>query len=226
MCSIFDRNYNVNCKYGFDSDYDLEIYTKYQDIIPIIKNSHKYYPLKNGRDYIVKLSNNTDKRCNVTLYIDGKDMGTWRMNGHSSISLERPINSPRKFIFFRENSEIISGLVKAIFVPEYRGGQSMNMDDLSNCEFSSGATVLGNESRERFGNASYIEEDKKNAVTKIVRLVVDKNISYQKNVPIVLIDTLEHELYQKCNCDCYHYDYKQLTPRCCCGRQVVPPRID
>lgn len=43
---------------------------------------------------MVVLENNTNKRCNATL---------WRINQNSKIELERPSKSNRKFIFVEEN---------------------------------------------------------------------------------------------------------------------------
>ena len=35
--------YNVNCKYGYDDSYDIEISSKYQNFSPDLKNGHKYW---------------------------------------------------------------------------------------------------------------------------------------------------------------------------------------
>jgi hypothetical protein len=275
MCSMWDHDYNVNCKYDYDGDYEIEIQGKNKKFIPDMKNGHKYYPLPNGAEYIVRLNNNTDKRCNVILSIDGKEMGKWRINAYSGVSLERPTNSPRKFTFFREKSREAkmggvkagsykNGLIEAKFIPEsvsrffndrvmcdnlnndcefgprYSGTENINQSfgigsiraDSERNSYSSGATVLGRGSSQRFNDASYMKEDKKHSVTKTIRLVVDEKPCHHVS-PYVPIDTYEPEDdFPSCHCECggQQHNYKRLykTCPCCRGKRKdrIPPRIE
>lgn len=42
--------------------------------------------------------------CNGDLNIDGTSMGTWRLNANQWYTIERPISSPNKFVFVRDES--------------------------------------------------------------------------------------------------------------------------
>lgn len=226
MCSIWNRDYNVNCHNDFNDDYDIQILPSYGQSVPKINNGHKYYPIRHNTEYSVKLDNNTDKRCNVVLFIDGKEMGIWRINAYSNILLERSSKSSRKFTFVRENSwqamqgNVIggtfkNGLVEAKFIPEKVNFRNYDVLENNsnpfmcgskwqkkNCEkmhnFNSaqyGATVLGEESSQRFGTAIYMKEDLLRSVIKRVRLIVDeideKIIDRQQYVPIDTDDFLQ-----------------------------------
>lgn len=88
-----------------------------------------YIKMKHGDQYKIQMKNNTGKRCNATVYVDGKSVGTWRINAWSTCTVERPAEIDKKFTFFlvgsssgnkaglsRGNSD--NGLVQIHFVPE------------------------------------------------------------------------------------------------------------
>lgn len=93
------------------------------------RNRAPYVALRNNTEYSVVLGNNRRARCDVKLFINGKEVGSWRISPYSHITIERPLHSDRKFTFFSEVSDealtagsIVgderNGLVKAIFYPE------------------------------------------------------------------------------------------------------------
>jgi hypothetical protein len=92
-------------------------------------NGHRYIALPHNSEYTIHLINNSPKRCNVDLFIDGKKMGGWRIDAQRKISLERPANLNKKFTFVKEGSwqaqmggitsgASKNGLIEARFTPE------------------------------------------------------------------------------------------------------------
>lgn len=92
-------------------------------------NGANYFLLPHGSQYKLRLTNNRSPRCDAEVWIDGERIGTWRINSYSSVTIERPADINRRFVFLRENSctartaGIVSGdsdngLIKVIFKPE------------------------------------------------------------------------------------------------------------
>jgi len=97
--------------------------------IPEGKETHSgYVEMQHGKTYTLVLRNARDVRCDARVEVDGKDVGTWRIPAHSSISLERPANDDGKFTFYRLDSQeakqvglkddMYAGLVQVTFTPE------------------------------------------------------------------------------------------------------------
>lgn len=95
------------------------------------KDGHTYYALPHNSSYKVRMTNNTDRRANATLKIDGENMGTWRLDAYSDVTVERPSHNNRKFTFVRETSWQAkmggvakgvseNGLVEVTFIPEIK----------------------------------------------------------------------------------------------------------
>jgi len=90
-----------------------------------------YIELAHGKQYSIVLGNKNPHRCDAKVTIDGKTIGEFRVNGHSSITLERPVHDSGKFTFYKSGSveaEQVKldedsaelGLVSVIFTPEYQ----------------------------------------------------------------------------------------------------------
>lgn len=97
----------------------------------INRDSDSLYAMKNKTKYEIELRNNGNRRCDAFVYIDGDFIGAWRINSFSSITLKRPAETDRQFIFVSEDSEeskmvgtisgaINNGLIKVEFKPEKR----------------------------------------------------------------------------------------------------------
>ena len=124
------------------NEYNIQIETSNGAARAHTQNGHKYVPLKHETEYKIRLSNPTFTRCNVVLKIDQKKMGKWRINARSSILLERPADSSRKFTFVQENSWQAdlgnvkqggesNGLIEATFIPEEEIKNHHDMDSVS-----------------------------------------------------------------------------------------------
>lgn len=187
----------VSFRVNNQNEYNIQIETQSGVVSFRTENGHRYVPLKHSTEYKVRLANPTSTRCNVVLFIDEKRMGKWRIDMYSSILLERPSDSSRKFTFVKEDGleagmggvqegSFSNGLIEAKFIPEYSSpivtlGMSSCFSNQSfgkNCSsdensFSAGATVLGDTSRQAFGTATDMTEDESRSVTKKIRLVVE-----------------------------------------------------
>ena len=87
-----------------------------------------YVELRHGQQYTLRLKNANRLRCDAAVYVDGKHVGTWRLNGFDHIDLERPAHDHGRFTFYKsgtteanqagleKNDEL--GLVKVVFTPE------------------------------------------------------------------------------------------------------------
>jgi hypothetical protein len=63
--------------------------------------------LEHGTEYKIIVSNNNKNcRANATIYIDGKNIGSFRIEKNSKIEIERPADDTKqkKLTFFSENS--------------------------------------------------------------------------------------------------------------------------
>ena len=94
-----------------------------------------YFTMADKTEYKIELSNNRSVKADAHVWIDGKKVGVWRINNHSTISIERPSDISKKFVLLKEgtvaarDSDIVSGksengLIKVEFQPEkesYRG---------------------------------------------------------------------------------------------------------
>jgi len=87
-----------------------------------------YVELEHDTQYTLNLRNNRNTRCKADVYIDGKNVGSFRLNAHETMKLERPVHDDGLFTFYKlgtseagaaglEDSPDI-GLVRVVFAPE------------------------------------------------------------------------------------------------------------
>jgi len=89
-----------------------------------------YVEMKHGETYTIVLKNDHDVRCDASVEVDGKDVGTFRINSRSNLRLERPANEQKLFTFYQLGTSEADksglnkveknkmGLIKVIFKPE------------------------------------------------------------------------------------------------------------
>ena len=104
-----------------------------------------YVEMSHGQTYSLQLRNSRNTRCDASVYLDGKHVGTWRVPSHTSINIERPAHDKGKFTFYKvgtsearqaqlnESSDDL-GLVRVVFTPEYE------VRPLNNTWYSSSVT--------------------------------------------------------------------------------------
>jgi hypothetical protein len=132
--------------------------------------------------YTIRLSNHHNRRCDVRLSIDGKEVGNWRIPANSTIELERPVNDTGRFTFYRLGSEgalaaglsesEAIGLISAIFIPELiKKTNSVEIIFSKRTHDARGGTGLSGMSGQKYGIAESILPDIENTTTIYVRLV-------------------------------------------------------
>jgi hypothetical protein len=191
--------------------YRVQILDAKNRVIPALLNDEGAFvvPMSRGHDveYKIRLINNHATRCDATIHVDGKFIGSFRLDPYEEWSIERPSQDKRKFEFHAEESRIAreagvisgkfsNGLIQVRFVPEhvhhvfhrmFRGmatgarphmmasavPESAMYAEEKKSRYSSGATILGGHSRQRFEQVSPLDYDERHAVTITLRLVVD-----------------------------------------------------
>lgn len=203
-------------------DFELEVYPS--KTVPL---EPQFRTLKHGEEYKIVCRNNLNVRCDVKLSVDGLQVGKWRIDGRSTIYIERPAGVERKFTFVKEGSGLAyssglqahrdNGLIEAVFHPEkiiivpksfnshHLVAQGLVAEGPAKRGpvaegYSSGGTTLGAQSKQTFGTASALDSiDQEKITTLRLRLIV-------REEPAALVALR-------------HYSEEQLRT------QPVPPRL-
>lgn len=126
--------------------------------------------LNHGDEYKICLKNNSlTQKANANIQIDGKSIGTFRLNKNDKIIIERPVDKARKFTFYdvesiegvksglSANSKDIGTLKVVIDVEERPVKVFKSFIDSDNCLSSrSGGTGLSGSSSQTFSEAEHI----------------------------------------------------------------------
>lgn len=88
---------------------------------------HGYVQMKHGSEYVLRMRNDRDVDADAIVRIDGLEVGGWRIPSGQSISIERPVNIDRKFVFYKLGSaegkqaglsnDTNLGLISVDFIP-------------------------------------------------------------------------------------------------------------
>lgn len=87
-----------------------------------------YVVMRDGQAYVISLTNNNPTKCHAVVSIDGQKVGTWLLEPWQTAAIERPVDIPKKFTFFKVSSqggmeagllpgESKNGLVTVEFIP-------------------------------------------------------------------------------------------------------------
>lgn len=79
-------------------DFSVKIPEGYED-------DKGYVHLKHETKYTVSLRNNAPLRCAAEVYIDGKKVGVYRINGYGVLDLEHPSGDNGRFTFYELDSK-------------------------------------------------------------------------------------------------------------------------
>lgn len=103
------------------------------EIVGGVKQPNNYVQMKNGQNYKIRLQNNTSKRCQVKLDVDGNNIGTFVLNAYQVSEIERPVDREKKLTFFLSSQDKFNpsqtgissgdknnGLIEATFISEVR----------------------------------------------------------------------------------------------------------
>ncbi|MCH7227223.1 hypothetical protein MLD59_13845 [Verrucomicrobiaceae bacterium E54] len=142
-----------------------------------------YAVMNHGTQYSIELHNESSRRCDAEVEIDGRSVGTWRVDPHDSIRLERPSGDTGRFTFFCKGSEEALmadlhdnealGLISVEFRPEKRD-DGLRASPLSDGRLEGGGTGLTGESNQRFTKIAALDYDHESVRTIHLRLVARK----------------------------------------------------
>lgn len=133
----------------------------------------RYVKMRHGQKYSVNIQNNSSKRCQASLNIDGRHMGDFLVGPHSNIEIDRPVHSHKRFTFYRTDMSssfttgIIpgrhdNGLVEVTFIPERRKIKTQtsaytSIFDADSCDLESASYCTNEIQPLGFRNSSYAE---------------------------------------------------------------------
>lgn len=95
-----------------------------------VEETDGYVVLKHGQEFSIMLRNDTEDRCDAEVEVEGKYIGTFRVDPKKGITLTRPADDTGKFVFFKKGSKEFNkvhggdvsfdtqGLVTVTFRPE------------------------------------------------------------------------------------------------------------
>lgn len=70
------------------------------------EDSRGYVEIGHERPYSIRLKSFSNKRADVTIIIDGKTVGTWRLNSYQETIIRRPSDDNRQFVaLFSDTAE-------------------------------------------------------------------------------------------------------------------------
>jgi hypothetical protein len=85
-----------------------------------------YVEMIHGVQYSVVVKNNTPVPCSAEVHMNGRYMGTWRVDAHTSTSIERPVHTINRFTFHRSGTPNdpaaqgdTAGEIRVTFRPEH-----------------------------------------------------------------------------------------------------------
>lgn len=162
------------------------ITNEYEVVIPEGNDiGEGYVEMRHNTQYSLYLKNHREVPCDAEVTIDGIRVGTWRVNAHDEIQIERPVHDTGHFTFFKVGTDDAreagiaknsnNGLISVLFKPEVAFDDlGLNAAPLSLDGYASGATGLTGESKQRFGNAPSIHHDMARSYTIHLRLVAPR----------------------------------------------------
>ncbi|MGK7927526.1 MAG: hypothetical protein AB4290_20170 [Spirulina sp.] len=170
-------------------------------ITPGRETREGYVELEHNTQYQLNLGNLRPTRCDAKVEIDGKHVGTWRIERYRTITLERPAHDTGKFTFYELDTPEAHkigltegdpnlGLIKVTFTPEReitpvppapssnfsREAQMWRSSASSSKGFAkkarkAGGTGLSGQSQQQFSNAQSIAYDLSQQTIINLRLV-------------------------------------------------------
>lgn len=156
------------------------------------ETSGGYIEMQHGKQYVVRLRNDRSVACDAHVEIDGKNVGTWRLQARQNATLEHPVHDQGRFTFYRlgsveaEQAQLSNspnlGLVKVTFTPGY-APRPLSTPMVSYSSYSgqsvmrgAGGTGLSGHSNQHYGVAREIELDYSQQTVIHLRLIEASNV--------------------------------------------------
>lgn len=159
------------------------------------EGSAGYVSIAHGQKYKLRLRNSNNTRCDAEVFVDNKHVGTWRIDGRNTITIERPADDTGHFTAYLTDSHdgrqagldtgrTENGLIQVIFRPERKpqfnprqGEKGVIQASLSSerglsfASTSEMGTGLSGHSGQQFGTAAHIDYEPGAEVTISLRLI-------------------------------------------------------
>ena len=162
-----------------------------------------YVSMCDGEQYKILLGNFHPKRCDAQVFIDGKEVGCWRLGPNETVGLERPPNRHKHFTFYRVGTQrarevgiqtgaFSNGVIRVVFLPEkvaspiyleefylsIPSGPHMNFAaqsmSMTRMQREEGGTGLSGRSKQDYHLAKDLVTDKTKSVSLSIRLVCSR----------------------------------------------------
>lgn len=162
-------------------------YVQRQDYWESFESDGKgYVYMDHMQKYEIRLNSMFPGRTDAKVVIDGKEIGTFRVEANSKITLERSANDTGRFTFIKNRTDEFYemdldrvsrenfGLISVTFYPEIRGYRygEIEVPSYRGRKTSyAGGTALSGTSGQRFVDADRVPLDYNRAVTIHLRLV-------------------------------------------------------
>lgn len=173
----------------------------------------RYIVMRHGQQYKVVMGNQNSTKCQATLKIDGINMGTFLINPHQTISIERPLHRHKLFTFYETNKSYPSsfqtgiipgnrnnGVIEVTFIPENKIKYQtiLDSDPYKSCfcksntflgmrdSYMEGGTGLSGHSTQSFDKTDSLYLDYNKQVTLTVRLVGENKLDYPDVEPLII----------------------------------------
>lgn len=155
-----------------------------EDKLAILKNNNMFV-LPQKSEYKIKLSNCNDTKCDVIIWIDNIQMGVWRLDSYTHLTIERPLGIDKRLMF---NDHTSGSFIKAEFRPEKSKGPKYNFYHMISDDRSAKKTIpihnykltnvvtygttLGKKSNQQFKKTPIIKNIDHRKITTIYALLV------------------------------------------------------
>lgn len=152
-----------------------------------------YVKLYHNTQYSLMLLNQRSTRCDAVVEIDGKSVGTWRIDAQGVIMIERPAHDSGKFTFYQvDTPEALqagidrhnphTGLIRVTFAPEQPPSPPLQVIDDVSLESdrgvsvsSAGGTGLSGRSNQQFSKTSALTYDYSQRTIIHLRLIAQSS---------------------------------------------------
>lgn len=148
-----------------------------------------YVYLHHGTKYTIRLDNAGDRRCDAKITIDGKSVGSFRVDAYDSFLIERPAEEDGCFTFYKSGSPEAEsaqlgdddslGLISVEFRPERISSgidsETKLYQSALRTPSEAGGTGLSGESKQEFNSTKALTSDPAEHVTIHLRLVCEPN---------------------------------------------------
>lgn len=147
--------------------------------------------IPHNTEYKIILHNSNSTKANAKIFIDGKEIGFFRINENETLILERPLHISRKFTFYDLDSEEAKDSNLKDINPKFLGTIKVELEnelimpitqsELFESTLDNGGTGLSRISSQRFQKAAFMRVDSESFLT----LEAEMSTKLKKDYPVI-----------------------------------------